>query len=78
MEIVNTSKGCIPVVKTVEWNSQNTTEFIKTLKFFNFETGKVIKQIVVEQSQLTRNFINMEISLLQHGNSILFFKRDED
>lgn len=64
MEIVTTTKGCVPVAKTVEWNSKDTNSFVKVLKFFNFETGEILKQIIVDQSPLTQNFRLLEISLL--------------
>ena len=48
---------------------------MKVLKFYNFDNGQLVKQIVVDQTRNPRLF---EISLLQFENNLIFFKRDED
>ena len=36
MDIIQTNQGCMPIVKTFEWNSYNKDEFVKGLKFYNY------------------------------------------
>lgn len=36
MDIIQTNQGCMPIVKTFEWNSYNKDEFVKGLKFYDY------------------------------------------
>ena len=50
IEMVNTDQGCMPTMKTFEWNAYNKNKYVKTLKFYDF-TGdcKLRKQIIVDE-----------------------------
>jgi hypothetical protein len=44
MEVITTNKGCIPVIKTMEYlNTQNNTKYVKLLKIFDVASGKISK-----------------------------------
>lgn len=39
MDIIQTQQGCMPVVKTFEYNAYNVAQFYKALKFYDYRKG---------------------------------------
>ena len=79
MEIIQTNQGCMPIIKTFEYNAYNKHKFVKALKFYNYrENCKLIKQIIVDEGVMQEKFKTYDTSLLHFGNSILFYKREEN
>ena len=79
MDILQTNQGCMPIVKTFEWNAYSKHKFCKALKFYNYRGDcKLSKQFVVDEGVMHENFQNYDVSLLHFGNTILFYKREEN
>ena len=36
MDIITTNQGCMPIIKTFEWNAYNDQKFVKALKFYDY------------------------------------------
>ena len=79
MDILQTNQGCLPIIKTFEWNAYSKHKFVKALKFYNYRGDcKLSKQFVVDDGVMHNNFHNYDVSLLHFGNTILFYKREEN
>lgn len=79
MDIIQTNQGCMPIIKTYEWNAYNKNKFVKALKFYNYRTDcKKREQIIVDEGVMHENFRTYDTSLLHFGNTILFYKREEN
>lgn len=39
MEIIQTNQGCMPIIKTFEYDSYNKGKFKKALKFYKYRTN---------------------------------------
>jgi hypothetical protein len=81
LEIIQTSQGCMPIIKTYEYDVYSKKKFQKALKFYNYrEEGikdcPIQKQIVVDESVMHDNFHMWDCSILFFGNFILFYKRE--
>lgn len=79
MEIIQTNQGCMPIIKTFEWNAYNKHKFVKAIKFYNYRTDcKLRKQIIVDEGVMNDKFRTYDSSILHFGNCILFYKREEN
>lgn len=79
MEIIQTNQGCMPIIKTFEYNAYNKNKFYKALKFYAYRSDCALaKQIIVDEGVMHDNFKCYDISLLHFGNSIIFYKREEN
>jgi len=79
MEIIQTNQGCMPIIKTYEWNAYNKKKFVKAIKFYNYRGDcKIRKQIIVDEGIMTDKFRTYDTSTLHFGNFILFYKREEN
>mmetsp|Transcript_38034 Transcript_38034/g.58059 ORF Transcript_38034/g.58059 Transcript_38034/m.58059 type:complete len:316 (-) Transcript_38034:3951-4898(-) len=79
MDIIQTNQGCMPIIKTFEYNAYNKHKFVKALKFYNYRTdGKLRKQIIVDEGVMHEDFRTYDSSLLHFGNTIIFYKREEN
>ena len=79
MEIIQTNQGCMPIIKTFEYNAYNKNKFVKALKFYHYRTDcSLKKQIIVDEGVMHENFRCYDTSLLHFGNSIIFYKREEN
>jgi hypothetical protein len=79
MEIIQTNQGCMPIIKTFEYNAYNKNKFVKALKFYNYKGDcKLKKQIIVDEGVMCDKFRTYDTSLLHFENSIIFYKREEN
>ena len=79
MEIIQTNQGCMPIIKTFEFNAYNSKKFVKALKFYNYKTDCALKdQIIVDEGVMCERFRTYDTSLLHFGNCIIFYKREEN
>lgn len=79
MEIIQTDQGCIPIIKTFEYDAYNLKKFKKALKFYNFKSDcKLKNQFVVDEGVMTDKFRTYDTSLLHYGNCVIFYKREEN
>lgn len=69
----------MPIVKTFEKNAYNGKKFVKALKFYDYRKDcKRLSQFIVDEGVRNENFRTWDISLLHFGNSIIFYKREEN
>ena len=79
MDIIQTNQGCMPIIKTFEQNTYSKAKYVKALKFYKYRTDCALaKQFVVDDGFVHENFHNYDVSMLHFGNSILFYKREEN
>jgi hypothetical protein len=79
MEIIQTNQGCMPIIKTFEFNAYQSHKFVKALKVYNYKGDcKLKKQIIVDEGVMTDKFRTYDTSLLHFGNTIIFYKREEN
>lgn len=78
MDIIQTNQGCMPIVKTFEWNSYNKDEFVKALKFYNYRGDCALRrQFVADTGFMNHDFKTYDTSVLHFGNSIIFYQRKD-
>lgn len=69
----------MPIIKTFEWSAYDKRKFIKGLKFYNYRGDcSLKKQIIVDEGVMHENFRCYDTSILHFGNSIIFYKREEN
>ena len=69
----------MPIVKTFEENAYNSKRFVKALKFYDYRGDcSLINQIIVDEGILDHEFRTYDSSILMFGNSIIFYKREDN
>jgi len=68
----------MPFVKAFEVNYNNQRQYVKTIKVYNSRGDqKLANQVIVDQGFVHQQYRTYDTSVLKYGNSILFYKRDE-
>ena len=78
LDIIQTQQGNIPVVKTYEENAYDARNFVKAIKFFDYnKDDKKIKQFKTDDGVMDDAYRTYDISTLHFQNSVLFYVRYE-
>jgi len=78
MDIIQTQQGCMPVVKTFEYNAYNVAQFYKALKFYDYRKGcELVNQVIVDNGVMDEAYKTYDTSTLHFGNSVIFYKKFE-
>ena len=78
IEILTSSEGCVPIVKSFESDAFSNQSFVKDIKFYNKSDMKFKQHFVVDKGFLDISYKTKDISTLHFKNYVFFYKRDND
>jgi hypothetical protein len=73
IEILASSEGCIPIVKSFESDAFSNQAFVKDIKFYNKNDMKMKQHFIVDKGFLDISFKTKDISTLHFKNFVFFY-----
>ena len=67
VDIIITPRGNVPFVKTFEHDYHNPNNFVKSIKFYDFQnSNKLLTQVKVDEGVMDQTYCTYDISTLHY------------
>ena len=76
LDVIQSQQGNMPVVKTYEYDYNNSNNFVKALKFYDYKNDcKLLQQVKVDAGFMDEQYRTLDISTLHFQNNVIFYAR---
>ena len=78
VDIIQTSLGNMPVVKTFEYNPFDCNKFVKSIKFYDLKNENQLRNsFEVDNGIMDEKYKTYDVSTLYFQNYVIFYQRQD-